>query len=1661
MEFGQNVLTRTRKISRLRFDPTEPLSGVTIEAVSPPSLGTARAGATLNSIFSAGVYSASGTAISSQVVTFVVGGTSRAGTYVLTSGDVGAALVAVETVTAGEETKAFTVTSTVQAALGPVNTVAPVISVAQAIPGQVVTATAGTWDVAGDTTTYQWYRGAALITGADASTYTLTTADSLLGIRCAVTRTADGEPTTAFSNTITLSAPAKPAVLTSPTVIGSTSFSAVLPSDPSGPGTITNRVVRATPTADLANNDFTNSIFVALLGAGATATVPGATASTEYKVQWRANNQNGSSEYSDPVTVTTSATSTNTVPSAFSASQWSLTDSPSSGGDKLKITINSLPANGGVAISGIQWTRDGGTTWNSLTLLPAVTGDYTITVPATTAATIALRAVNSVGNGTASATKAATPTVATTTGSITLTATSRDRLLFDSGGARKLDEGSIPTTGTGPNGAVIEGRLVSLGDNGASSTAWADVGTVSAGIYTGALKGPRNSRWYKRVVRIKGNAASEVESAFDRRVGVGHVIAIWGQSEWARGWSTTHSLMTAETLKTSALDRLEALRTNLKLNGCQIARASLKVPGVDAAPSGVTFNTTAKTITVAANATVVFDGWNLFNWTSAGQWPASSAVTFKNCRIGRGADVDQVQFVIDSYGLLALEWCDLEGSFKGYGTGFSGQMILQRTDSNKISYRYCRFFGHGTDPVKFNYGEMVGCYLEPAVTVDRDPVIWNSGTTYVAGAIVVKSDTKSAHMWRAKRQNSNSALPGSNNSTADTLDWAYINPHVDQGTIRKTAGECVIRDTYINQDHETRFYPVNGRLANGFNNAWRFGGSPDSLMGHQITVENCLMTYADDLVSVPIQITNQDAAGYVPPIFRHCYFKTNSAGKVFYNTAPLTENDIIWEGNRNLAGAALTMPSGATAGTTTPNFQPELGEMFQIMYHDRSVSGVAGVVHKHLSATDSHTAAMAAAANAGHIGRPGDKFALIEHTVSGSSIVDVADNTTNPRRSMVQEQALHDYATDNGSTPVGLAGFAWWNSAAGYTDDYDKAFIGFLFGIDRDTGATLSRTVATVINASRSVTYNNNLSDLYDWTKTRALFFGPFRFDIGAVDETNAASNARNLQIQKCRISARNIPGNTRIPAGSVLPMGLEIIDYQNGQPTATDAPDGSNNYSASGTFFQDMIHPFRYGDDGQNRLWRYGMQAMIQGMGLHSWKVPVIDTAEWHSAGDYVDFSCSFCDFDTLRRMRGIAPASTVGFAHRQPVADVEINGTPCLKNDIVNGKLRVWYGDGTQSFINTDRITFGPGGGTGMLIYPEDFKADYYLNVLVGKVPVPGLGTASVRPMPAASVMANPLTKTTRTTVSGGGGTTPTAPSAFTDAMFSVVATDGGATVTIASLPSNGGSAITALQYQLNGDAWTDSGRTTAGTFALTGLTNDTTRTIIMRAVNAYGNGAANTNAKSFTPQAASGGDTFITSDVSGSAGPYFVDPAGVGANTGKLTFEFVGTIPSPAAAVTLAALSASMFRLEAVAGATGTIRATVRDSANASTLISAGTITTGTLSGSSVVGGSFTWGTEITVLSTVDLASNAFKVWLGGVKIIDVTLAANSGAWTTTRLLSALALNTGVGQLGGTIKSIKFWKEAITTAVAPTGTPYKTIIGPAATANADAWKQGADAT
>lgn len=142
------------------------------------------------------------------------------------------------------------------------------------------------------------------------------------------------------------------------------------------------------------------------------AAVPGAypvagfTDGVATNVNIRAVNAIGASGTSDTKSVTTSAPA---APAAFTAGQWSVVDAVASG--QADVTISSLPAPNGSAITALQYSIGGGA-WTAFSGI--TTGTYRISgFTDGNATNLNIRAVNAIGSGATSDTKSVTTSAPT------------------------------------------------------------------------------------------------------------------------------------------------------------------------------------------------------------------------------------------------------------------------------------------------------------------------------------------------------------------------------------------------------------------------------------------------------------------------------------------------------------------------------------------------------------------------------------------------------------------------------------------------------------------------------------------------------------------------------------------------------------------------------------------------------------------------------------------------------------------------------------------------------------------------------------------------------------------------------------------------------------------------------------------------------------------------------------------------------------------------------------------------------------------------------------------------------------------------------------------------------------------------------------------------
>ena len=126
---------------------------------------------------------------------------------------------------------------------------------------------------------------------------------------------------------------------------------------------------------------------------------------------------------------------------------------------------------------------------------------------------------------------------------ITIDDFTRDRVLFDSGQAVGRNAASIPVSGTATAGERVELRVVT--ETGEADS-WQEFSTSIGGGWSGEISLPRSSHWMR--VEVRNQSEPTTRAVTSNRFGVGHVVALWGQSEIVRLRSTVFDTLAPEPL---------------------------------------------------------------------------------------------------------------------------------------------------------------------------------------------------------------------------------------------------------------------------------------------------------------------------------------------------------------------------------------------------------------------------------------------------------------------------------------------------------------------------------------------------------------------------------------------------------------------------------------------------------------------------------------------------------------------------------------------------------------------------------------------------------------------------------------------------------------------------------------------------------------------------------------------------------------------------------------------------------------------------------------------------------------------------------------------------------------------------------------------------------
>ncbi|WP_284164868.1 LamG-like jellyroll fold domain-containing protein [Frigidibacter sp. SD6-1] len=379
-----------------------------------------------------------------------------------------------------------------------------------------------------------------------------------------------------------------------------------------------------------------------------------------------------------------------------------------------------------------------------------------------------------------------------------------------------------------------------------------------------------------------------------------------------------------------------------------------------------------------------------------------------------------------------------------------------------------------------------------------------------------------------------------------------------------------------------------------------------------------------------------------------------------------------------------------------------------------------------ISNSQPYTAAVAAMAATLIAARPGEKFAVIFQTVAGTDPRALVDDS-DPSRLWSADKALHDFATADGQK-VGIAAMSWYASPGNLAASYGQALYPLFSGKDT-AGAAVTFPATINYGSGQSYHADHWFGELYDYTKTKWVIYGPHRFDIDAdmQDATHYAGGAPNTNLVNKQLVRDSVRAMLALPSATMfLPLGIEPTTYVNGYD------DGAGGWT-------DLAHPAGGTTDGVQALARLTAHAVLRAAGLSTWAVPVFDNCLWEPTGAYVEAWSSAGAITTTRLARAEA-ALPASFPHWTTVMGFQVNGAPAQNAQIVAGRVRI-FKNGGGNFTAADTIQFGEGGASGQIQFPEDHVNGIWKNLPIVDVGVAGVSGIPVRPLPATSVFANTL--------------------------------------------------------------------------------------------------------------------------------------------------------------------------------------------------------------------------------------------------------------------------------------------------------------------------------
>lgn len=908
-------------------------------------------------------------------------------------------------------------------------------------------------------------------------------------------------------------------------------------------------------------------------------------------------------------------------------------------------------------------------------------------------------------------------------GSITLNELSRDRVIYDSGAAFGRDYADIPFAGTAPVGQIVQGRVYSLDDGGVTSSAWVDIATADlSGNYSGSLSAVLNESYYRKEVRLK--ASPLIGAQATNRLAVGHVHAIWGQSEPHRINQTSFSNTAAETLLaiSEQVDRLVLLT----MTGRNSTNA-LKVAGVDALPGGASLS--GRTITITGNVTL--EDWQIDDY----QVQVANGGRLK---LRQSILREVVGGLAPNYLLQVMKGgrCDTQ-RVTMYAPGGTPLSALIREEGSgggatygKSTHKRLRVTNFPADFAKVVSAEFYDCYIASKQNLKKVPTLYNGATSYAIDDYVYTVNGGNINAYAALQAGTLPTPPvdGSNQGVSNAY-WSSKAPHSDGINPTETCEKIIVRRCVVD------FSLAN--IANG-------SVGITSNIRCETTAGSYILTGG---IEISYSVLDRDPASPQWPITITGGFTTNvqiersrftprgSDGRVItVGTATVT-----WADNTvKASGAAIATPSGCVGGSSTLKTNDEV---VQVVFHDRTNAGMLGVQHRFISTAAPYTAAISSMANTYLAERPGEKVCILFHTLSGTGFSELFNDGA-VARSWADDFAVHQYGASDG-VHVGVTSSTWYASPIGLGTYYGEAFHQLVTGKD-SAGVALNVNGSgqrLVLEAGRTLPDGGTVSgqqivcdhlwaDIYDYTKTKWLLWGPHRFEINAdmTDAIHLRAGGTDNQLslaQSCRSSVKSMLAKPAVVAENIfLPVPFDPLGYSNGKSNGAGG-------------WTDTAHPSDNSPDGLMRWGRLHAHAMMMAAGLTRFQTPVYDQCAWAADGSMVEMWSSLGPISTTRLKRGDAALGAT-FNHWGDVFGWQLDGAPA-KASIVAGRTRIVPPAG--AFDNWTNIKFGEGGATGQIEVPEDFINLCYKNWPLIDVGAYGLEGLPMSALPLAAVLANTI--------------------------------------------------------------------------------------------------------------------------------------------------------------------------------------------------------------------------------------------------------------------------------------------------------------------------------